>query len=73
MRSMDDDVQKTNFKTCYGHYKFVLIQFRLTNALATFIDLMNWVCRPMLDRSVIVFIGDTLVYSNTKEQHEDNL
>ena len=47
--------------------------FGLTNAPATFMDLMNRVCRPMLDRSVIVFIDDILVYSRSKEQHEEQL
>ena len=47
--------------------------FRLTNAPETFMDLMNKVCRPMLDRSFIIFINDILVYSKTKEQHEQHL
>ena len=47
--------------------------FGLTNAPATFMDLMNRVCRPMLDRSVIVFIDDILVYSKTQEEHEEHL
>ncbi|CAH1431601.1 unnamed protein product [Lactuca virosa] len=47
--------------------------FRLTNAPTTFMDLMNRVCMPMLDRSLIVFIDDILVYSKNKKQHEDYL
>ena len=47
--------------------------FRLTNAPAAFMDLMNRVCRSMLDRSVIVFIDDILVYSRSREQHEEHL
>ena len=47
--------------------------FGLTNAPAAFMDLMNRVCQPMLDRSVIVFIDDILVYSKTREQHEEHL
>ena len=47
--------------------------FGLTNAPAVFMDLMNRVCRPMLDRSVIVFIDDILVYSRSREQHEEHL
>ena len=65
VRARDDDVQKTAFRTRYGHYEFVVIPFGLTNAPSTFMDLMNRVCRPMLDRSVIVFIDDILVYSKT--------
>ena len=57
----------------YGHYEFVVMPFGLTNAPTVFMDLMNMVCRPMLDRSVIVFIDDILVYSKTKEQHERQL
>lgn len=50
-----------------------MIPFGLTNAPAAFIDLMNRVCRPMVDRSLIVFIDRILVYSKTKEQHEEHL
>ena len=70
MRANDEDVLKTTFRTRYGHYEFVLMPFRLTNAPTMFMDLINWVCGPMLDRSMIVFIDDILVYSNTKKQHE---
>ena len=73
MRVRDEDVQKTAFRTRYGHYEFVVIPFGLTNAPAAFVDLMNRVCRPMLDRSVIVFIDDILVYSKTQEQHKEHL
>ena len=56
VRVREEDVEKTVFWTRYGHYKFVMIPFGLTNAPAVFMDLMNRVCKPMLDRSVIVFI-----------------
>ena len=65
MRVRDEDVQKTTFQTRYGHYKFLVMPFKLTNAPTMFMDLMNRVCRPMLDRSVIVFIDDILFYSKT--------
>lgn len=61
------------FRTRYGHYEFVVMPFGLINSPATFMDLMNRVCRPMLDRSVIIFIDDILVYSKTTEQHEQHL
>ncbi len=73
MRVREEDVPKTAFRTCYGHYEFVVMPFGLTNAPDAFMDLMNRVCRPMLDRSVIVFIDDILVYSKTKEQHAMHL
>jgi len=73
MRVRDEDVQKTAFPTRYGHYKFMVMPFGLTNAPTAFMDLINLVCRPMLDQSVIVFIDDIMVYSNTQEQHEEHL
>ena len=69
---MDEDILKTAFRNRYGHYEFVVMLFELTNAPAVFMDLMNRVCRPMLDWFVIVFIDDILVYSKTKEQHEQH-
>ena len=51
----------------------MVMPFGLTNAPSTFMDLMNRVCRPMLDQSVIVFIDDILVYSRSREQHEEHL
>ena len=56
-----EDIQKTMFRTRYGHYEFVVTPFGLTNAPTAFMDLMNRVCRPMLDRSVIMYINDILV------------
>ena len=73
MRVREDDVQKTAFRTRYGHYEFVVMPFGLTNAPTAFMDLMNHMCRPMLDRSLIVFIDDILVYSKTQEDHEGHL
>ena len=65
MRVRDEDIPKTAFWTYYGHYEFVVMPFGLTNVSAAFMDLMNRVCRLMLDLSVIVFIDDILVYSKT--------
>ncbi|KAJ9555800.1 hypothetical protein OSB04_010414 [Centaurea solstitialis] len=73
VRVKEDDVPKTAFRTRYGHYEFLVMLFGLTNAPAVFMDLMNRVCRPFLDKSVIVFIDDILVYSKDEAEHERHL
>ncbi|GJY62463.1 putative reverse transcriptase domain-containing protein [Tanacetum coccineum] len=73
LRVHEDDIPKTAFRTCYGHFKFTVMPFGLTNASAVFMDLMNRVCRPCLDKFVIVFIGDILFYSKTQEEHVEHL
>ncbi|GJW15561.1 putative reverse transcriptase domain-containing protein [Tanacetum coccineum] len=69
----EDDIPKTAFQMRYGHFEFTVMPFGLTNAPAVFMDLMHWVCKPYLDKFVIVFIDDILVYSKTKEDHEVHL
>ncbi|GKA71544.1 putative reverse transcriptase domain-containing protein [Tanacetum coccineum] len=73
LRVHEDDIPKTAFKTRYGHFQFTVMPFGLTNALAIFMDLMNRVCRPYLDKFVIVFIDDILIYSKTQEEHVEHL
>ncbi|GJW71894.1 putative reverse transcriptase domain-containing protein [Tanacetum coccineum] len=73
LRVHEDDVPKTTFRTRHGHFKFTVMPFGLTNAPAIFMDLMNRVCRPYLDKFVIVFIDDILIYSKTQEEHVEHL
>nr|GEW63593.1 hypothetical protein [Tanacetum cinerariifolium] len=73
LRVQEEDIPKTAFRTRYGHYEFVVMPFGLTNAPAIYMDLMNQVCRTMLDKSIIVFIDDIRVYSKSKEEHEVHL
>jgi hypothetical protein len=69
----DEDIHKTTFRTRYGHYEFVVVPFELTNALATFMCLINNVLNKYMDKFVLVFINDILIYSITKEEHEEHL
>ncbi|GJW14573.1 putative reverse transcriptase domain-containing protein [Tanacetum coccineum] len=73
LRIKEEDIPITAFRTRYGHFKFHVMPFGLTNAPAVFMDLINRVCKPYLDKFVIVFIDDILVYSKEKEEHGKHL
>nr|GEW45513.1 hypothetical protein [Tanacetum cinerariifolium] len=73
LRVREQDIPKTAFQTRYGHYEFQVMPFRLTNAPAVFMDLMNRVCIPYLDKFIIVFIDEILIYSKDEKEHEEHL
>ncbi|GKC00466.1 putative reverse transcriptase domain-containing protein [Tanacetum coccineum] len=73
LKVREEDIPKTAFRTPYGHYEFQVMRFGLTNAPAVFMDLMNRVCKPYLDKFMIVFIDDILIYSKSKQEHEEHL
>nr|GEW80495.1 hypothetical protein [Tanacetum cinerariifolium] len=73
LRVREEDIPKIAFKTRYGHYEFQVMPFGLTNAPRVFMDLMNRVSKSYLDRFVIVFVDDILIYSKNRKEHEGHL
>nr|GEV95157.1 reverse transcriptase [Tanacetum cinerariifolium] len=72
LRVREDDIPMTVFKTRYGHYELQAMPFGLTNAPAVFMDLTNLVCKSYLDKFIIVFTDDILIYSRSKKEHVGN-
>jgi hypothetical protein len=73
LRIRPTDISKTTFLTKYGLYEFMVMSFGLTNAPAYFMYLMNIVFMDYLDKFVVVFIDDILVYSQNEQEHEEHL
>ncbi|KAK8942844.1 hypothetical protein KSP39_PZI009657 [Platanthera zijinensis] len=73
LRIRESDVPRTAFRSCHGHFEFIVMSFGLTNAPSAFMDLMNRVFKDCLDKFVIVFIDDVLVYSRNEEEHDRHL
>jgi hypothetical protein len=73
LKIRESDITKTAFVTCYGQYEFTMMSFGVTNAPAYFMNLMNKVFMEELDKFVVVFIDDILVYSKSVEEHEQHL
>ena len=69
----DEDIFKTTFRTRYSHYEFVVVPFRLTNAPDVFMCLMNNVMHKYLDKFVVIFIDEILIYSKSEEEHAEHL
>ncbi|GJV16810.1 putative reverse transcriptase domain-containing protein [Tanacetum coccineum] len=73
LRVREEDIPKTAFRTRYRHFEFTVLPFGLTNAPTILMDLMNRVCKPYLDKFIIMFIDDILIYSKSEEEHEVHL
>ena len=73
MKVRERDIDKTTFKTRYGHHKFLVMSFGRTNALAAFMDFMYRFCTPFLEKSLIVFTDEILIYSKNSQDHGKHL
>ena len=73
IRIKEEDIPKTAFRTRYGLFEFTVMPFGLTNAPATFMNVMNDVFSPLLDKCVVIYLDDILVYSKNEEEHAEHL
>ena len=73
IRVREEDIPKTAFVTRYGSYEYTVMSFGLTNAPATFSRLMNYIFMDYLDKFIVVYLDDILVYSKNKEEHAEHL
>ena len=73
LRIKESDVSKTTFRTCFGHYEFIVVPFGLTNVPTVFMNLMNSVFHKYLDQFVQVFLDDIFIYSKNEKEHEEHL
>ena len=73
LRIKSYDAPEMTFRSRYGHFEYLMMSFGLTNAPATFMDLMNRVFRSYLDKFMIIFIDDLLIYSSYENEHEKHL
>jgi hypothetical protein len=70
LRIREEDIEKTTFRTRYGHYEYIVIPFGLTYSPATFMEAMNQMLHNYLDDFVVVFLDNILIYSKSEEEHE---